>query len=239
MYEMPNRKAARAPRGTHPRVTSPRRAADPRYPALIKDLGSLLESARRASARAVNALMTATYWEAGRRIVEYEQGGARRAAYGKELLQRLSSDLTARFGRGFGVDNLELFRAFYLAYPPDDIGQVVAGKSESAIRESGSSSLPVQKSESPIRKFSLRDLAGRFPLPWTHYVHLLRRARSDEARRFYEAEAAARRLVCPAARPADRLTVLRAHRPLPEQGRDARPGHGGRSPAMPSLPTRR
>ena len=169
-------------------MTSLRRGADPHYPALIKDLSGLLESARRASARAVNALMTATYWEIGRRIVEHEQGGAKRAAYGKELIQRLSSDLTATFGRGFGVDNLELFRAFYVVYPPAHIGQAVSGKSESPIRESESGPL-VQKSESSIRKSSLTDLAGRFALPWTHYVHLLRRAHSAEARRFYEAEA--------------------------------------------------
>jgi hypothetical protein len=48
-----------------------------------------------------NALMTATYWEVGRRIVEFEQGGEKRAGYGEELLARLADDLTARFGRGF------------------------------------------------------------------------------------------------------------------------------------------
>jgi hypothetical protein len=115
----------------------------------------LLDAARRTSARAVNTVMTATYWEVGRRIVEHEQGGSLRATYGKALIERLSHDLTARFGRGFSVDNLELFRTFYRAYP-------------------------LEKSESSIRKF---------PLPWTHYVHLLRRSRSREARAFYEAEA--------------------------------------------------
>jgi len=170
-------------------MTSLRPARDRRYPGLIKDLSGLVESARRASARAVNALMTATCWEIGRRIVEYEQGGAKRAVYGKEIIQRLSNDLTAKFGRGFGVDNLELFRAFDLTYPPAQIGQTVSGKSESSIRKSALSPLGGKKSESPIRKFSLRDLAGHFALPWTHYVHLLRRARSAEARRFYEAEA--------------------------------------------------
>ena len=170
-------------------MRSLRRAADHRYPGLVKDLSGLVESARRTSARAINEVMTATYWEIGRRIVEHEQGGEKRAAYGKELIQRLSTDLTAKFGRGFGVDNLELFRGFYLTYPPGQIGQTVSGKSESSIRKSAPNPLRGQKSESPIRKFSLRDLAGRFVLPWTHYVHLLRRARSPEARRFYEAEA--------------------------------------------------
>ena len=139
-------------------MTSLPRAPDRRDPGLVKDLSGLVESARRASARAVNALMTATYWEIGRRIVEHEQGGAKRAAYGKKLIQRLSSDLTSKFGRGFGVDNLELFRGFYLTYPPGQIGQTVSGKSESPIRKSVPRPLGGQKSESPIRKFSLRAL---------------------------------------------------------------------------------
>ena len=50
----------------------------------------MLAAARRSSARAVNALMTATYWEVGRRIVEFEQRGEMRADYGQELLKRLS-----------------------------------------------------------------------------------------------------------------------------------------------------
>ena len=76
----------------------------------------LLDAARRASARAVNALMTATYWEMGRLIVESEQAGAKRADYGKELIVRLSGDLTKRFGRGFSERNLEQMRLFYLTW---------------------------------------------------------------------------------------------------------------------------
>jgi len=165
------------------------RATDPRYSDLVKDLSGLLESARRAAARTVNAVMTATYWEIGRRIVEHEQGGEKRAAYGKELIGRLARDLTARFGRGFGVDNLELFRAFYLTYPPVQIRQAVSGNSETVIRKLASHQPVDQKSESLIRKSSLGEPAGSFPLPWTHYVHLIRRARSADARHFYEAEA--------------------------------------------------
>ena len=81
-------------------MTSVRRFGDPAYSALIKDLSGLLESARRAAARTVNAVMTATYWEIGRRIVEFEQGGEKRAEYGAELLKTLAADLTRRFGRG-------------------------------------------------------------------------------------------------------------------------------------------
>ncbi len=45
------------------------------YGSMHGDIVALLEDARRAAARSVNVLMTATYWEIGRRIVEFEQGG--------------------------------------------------------------------------------------------------------------------------------------------------------------------
>jgi hypothetical protein len=83
------------------------------YSGIHGDIVALLERGRRAAARSVNALMTATYWEIGRRIVEFNQGGKDRAAYGQALLGRLSADLTTQFRRGFGVDNLELMRLFY------------------------------------------------------------------------------------------------------------------------------
>lgn len=77
----------------------------------------LLDAARQAAAGSVNALMTTSYWEIGRRIVEAEQKGRRRAGYGEQLMARLSAGLTARFGRGFSPDNLENMRRFFAAYP--------------------------------------------------------------------------------------------------------------------------
>jgi len=73
------------------------------YDGLVADLSRLLQDAHRVSARAVNTVMTATYWEVGRRIFEFEQGGKKRAGYGDELVARLAHDLTARFGRGFSL----------------------------------------------------------------------------------------------------------------------------------------
>ncbi|MCG2789012.1 MAG: DUF1016 N-terminal domain-containing protein [Actinomycetia bacterium] len=67
--------------------------------------------------RYVNTVLVATYWLIGRRIVEHEQKGSKRAGYGGELLQKLSQDLNRRFGRGFSTDNLEAMRRFYLSYP--------------------------------------------------------------------------------------------------------------------------
>jgi predicted nuclease of restriction endonuclease-like (RecB) superfamily len=151
------------------------------YSNTLSDVVALLEEGRRAAARSINALMTATYWLIGRRVVESEQGGQGRAAYGQALLQQLSADLTRQFGRGFGADNLELMRLFYQSYPPGAISEPVIRKSSSRTSKA--------KSESPVRNFPVQQLAERFPLSWTHYVRLMRRTRSPEEREFYEAEA--------------------------------------------------
>jgi predicted nuclease of restriction endonuclease-like (RecB) superfamily len=142
------------------------------YEGLVADLSRLLEDARRVSARAVNTVMTATYWEFGRRIVEFEQGGAKRAAYGEALLERLAEDLTARFGRGFSLRNLRNFRTFYLEWP---IRQTVSAESRQAIRQTASAE-------------SSQDTPRSFPLPWSHYVRLLA-VKNASARAFYETEA--------------------------------------------------
>jgi hypothetical protein len=84
------------------------------YGSILTNVAELLEQARRLSARSVNAIMTATYWEIGRRIVEFEQDGEERAEYGQALLKKLSKDLTDKFGRGFSRQNLQQMRAFYI-----------------------------------------------------------------------------------------------------------------------------
>ncbi|MCA9469151.1 MAG: hypothetical protein KC643_27410 [Nitrospira sp.] len=97
------------------------------YGYLVNGIDDVLEAARRTSARAINALMTATYWEIGRRIIAHEQRGKSRAGYGEALIERLSQDLTARFGRGFSVRNVSQMRALYLAWP---ILQTVSAESD-------------------------------------------------------------------------------------------------------------
>lgn len=119
---------------------------------------ALLEAARRNAARSVNAVMTATYWEIGRRIVEYEQAGESRANYGEQLLKRLAEDLTARFGRGFGVVNLQQMRNFYLAWPPQQIYQTVSdilpsgnngNRNDTSLLSLGSSASPTATASPP------------------------------------------------------------------------------------------
>src|SRR3954464_14956218 len=115
-------------------TNTPSEVAPAGYDVLLGDVARVIEDARRAAARSVNAVMTATYWLVGRRIVEEEQGGRARAGYGEELLGRLAADLTTRFGRGFSVDNLETMRSFFLAYPPAAISETASRKSLAAQR---------------------------------------------------------------------------------------------------------
>lgn len=150
------------------------------YAGIHGGIVELLDAARQAAARSVNALMTASYWEIGRRIVEAEQKGRRRAGYGEQLMERLSADLTERFGRGFSPDNLENMRRFFVAYP-------LVAISETLSRKSGTG-LPIENSETVSRKFDLSELAQVFTLPWSAYVRLLS-VKDDHARQFYETEA--------------------------------------------------
>jgi hypothetical protein len=100
------------------------------YADFASDIAALLDEARRQAARSINAVLTATYWEIGRRIVEFEQRGQQRAEYGEEILIRLSQDLNAKFKRGFSRQNLQQMRQFYLAYSLENICQTLSGKSE-------------------------------------------------------------------------------------------------------------
>ncbi|MBL8632811.1 MAG: DUF1016 family protein [Myxococcales bacterium] len=152
------------------------------YDVMLHGVVELLELARRSAARSVNAVMTATYWLIGQRIVEEEQLGARRAGYGDALVARLSADLTTRFGRGFSARNLEQMRRFYLLW---SIPQTLSAKSPaSALPRSSVQTLSGQSG--PAR--SLAELSASLPLPWSHYVRLLA-VKTPEARSFYEAEA--------------------------------------------------
>ena len=151
---------------------------DTTYIGIHGDIVALLEAARHAAARSVNALMTASYWEIGRRIVEFEQDGKGRADYGESLLLRLSNDLTPRFGRGFGRRNLQDMRLFYLAWPPDRIWQTLSAKSFA---------LPILQTPSG-KSPDLATLAQAFPLPWSAYVQLLL-VKDTQEREFYETEA--------------------------------------------------
>ena len=157
------------------------------YPSILGDVSRIIDTARRSAVRSVNAVMTAAYWLIGQRIVEFEQSGEKRAAYGTALIERLAADLTQRFGRGFSRQNIQQMRLFYLSHPSGQIQQAVSGEltesSQEQIRQTLSG-----KSETTFTAVRLGELLAAFPLPWSAYVRLLS-VKNRRAREFYETEA--------------------------------------------------
>ena len=87
------------------------------YDSLVESIGTLLDAARSQIATSVNTILVKTYWNIGKYIVEFEQGGALRAEYGSNLLNRLSTDLTHLYGKGFSRSNVYNMRKLYLTFP--------------------------------------------------------------------------------------------------------------------------
>ena len=157
------------------------------YPSILGDVSRIIDTARRSAVRSVNAVMTAAYWLIGQRIVEFEQSGEKRAAYGTALIERLAADLTQRFGRGFSRQNIQQMRLFYLSHPSGQIQQAVSGELTEASQEQIRQTLS-GKSETTFTAVRLGELLAAFPLPWSAYVRLLS-VKNRRAREFYETEA--------------------------------------------------
>jgi predicted nuclease of restriction endonuclease-like (RecB) superfamily len=163
---------------------------------LLTEVRQLIQSARRGVSTVVDTFQVMTNFEIGRRIVEHEQKGAKRAAYGAELLKELSTRLSEEFGRGFSKSNLAAMRAFYLQWaervpifqtasgklPAQEIFQTLSGKSASSeIAQTASGQLvPTPIRQTPSGK-------SPFTLSWSHYVVLMTIKDPDE-RSFYEIE---------------------------------------------------
>ncbi|HAS81403.1 MAG TPA: DUF1016 domain-containing protein [Verrucomicrobia bacterium] len=155
-------------------------------PALLAEVRQLIANARNAAASAVNTLQVLTNFEIGRRIVEHEQKGEKRAEYGAKLLKALSEKLTEEFGKGFSKANLEYIRRFFLEWQHRIplITQTASG--QLAVRGK-SQELPDllvhgQISQTPSAK------SVAFTLSWSHYV-LLMTIKDPDERSFYEIEA--------------------------------------------------
>jgi predicted nuclease of restriction endonuclease-like (RecB) superfamily len=179
------------------------------YDGLLSRVSALLEQGRRTTVRTTNAILTATYWEVGRQIVEFEQGGQARAEYGEALLKKLAQDLTIRYGRGFSERSLEKMRNFYLGWEivQTSSGQLLARAKYSIVSSQSSPEKlptvgtisdaeisptlsaklqPLVPTQLPLNPSAL--LLDAFPLPWSHYVRLMS-VKDDFARWFYEDEA--------------------------------------------------
>ncbi|OGU73480.1 MAG: hypothetical protein A2V93_10220 [Ignavibacteria bacterium RBG_16_34_14] len=163
------------------------------YLNLVDDLSGILASARKASARSINSILTAAYWLMGKRIVDYEyQGMDRSEYYGERLLERLSSDLRKKYGRGFSRQNIQLMKQFYEDYPLEKISQTLSGKSSADINIRQTPSDKFLSISNIFQTLSAQsfftELSKAFQLPWSHYVRLLS-VKDPGARKFYEIEA--------------------------------------------------
>jgi predicted nuclease of restriction endonuclease-like (RecB) superfamily len=154
----------------------------------IKQALELVSAARNQVVRQTNSVMVFTYFHLGRLIVENEQGGKTKAAYGEKLMSELSNQLTKSFGNGFSKRNLELMRLFYTAFKDKDnvlpITQTVSAQFKPAKTQTVSTQL-IQSSitETQYQK----SFADVFPLSWSHYV-MLCRIKDKNERSFYEIE---------------------------------------------------
>lgn len=77
----------------------------------------MIQKGRNSIATAVNNAIVQSYWEIGQYIVQYEQKGHAKAEYGSDVLNRLSRDMTDRYGKGFSRSNVFYIRKIYSVYP--------------------------------------------------------------------------------------------------------------------------
>ena len=152
----------------------------------FENVAQLIEQARKHIGRTADLTMCITYYEMGRMIVEEEQSGEARAAYGKKLLVNLSAFLNNRIGKGFSVSTLKNARQFYQVYNKV-IRQSMLGELASDEESAKTQAMPTIFTEKGNRQSMLGEL-NPFKLSWSHYLVLMRIDNDDE-RRFYEIEA--------------------------------------------------
>ncbi len=151
---------------------------------------AILEQARKNVVRAVNSNMVLAYWLIGMEIVEEVQKGEKRAEYGKQVIEKLSKQLTVKFGKGFSAPTLWNFRQFYQAYSQRE--PLILSRPG---RESISTPELLDTDSQEILSLTGRELtvaatgvAFNPSLSWSHYRALMRIS-NTEARDFYEKEA--------------------------------------------------
>ncbi|PJB21477.1 MAG: hypothetical protein CO114_05145 [Euryarchaeota archaeon CG_4_9_14_3_um_filter_38_12] len=160
------------------------------YNDLLDRIAGILASARTKVVREINRTQVLAYWEIGREVVEFKQKGKTRGEYGEHLIERLSKDMTKKFGKGFSERNIEQMRKFYLVYSQK--AQTLSAESTN-LQKSKTLSWKTKggKFETVSRKSIIRQtLSNQFEpmLSWSHYCELLK-VEETLARSFYEQEA--------------------------------------------------
>lgn len=93
-----------------------------------QEVHAILDEAKSKIYEAANNIMTYAYWNVGKRIIEQEQKGNRKAKYGSYLIKRLSQELSDEYGTGFSVANIRNCRQLYLTFPKESYGYSLIGK---------------------------------------------------------------------------------------------------------------
>ena len=88
-----------------------------KYERLVLNITHLHGASQQLAGRSLNRIMSLRNWLIGAWIVEFEQGGEDRAAYGERLIQTLAVGLKVAGCQGFSVRNLKNFRQVASAYP--------------------------------------------------------------------------------------------------------------------------
>jgi len=164
-------------------------SANGNFEALVVSIVQIHQQAQEFATKAVNIGLTLRNWFIGHRIVEFEQQGRDRAAYGERLLPALAEKLAAAGLKRVDTRELRRFRLLYTIYP-----QIRETVTPELLAHSGASALqpfldfaPLAKREtvSPESPPSQPDLLQR--LSFSHLIELLELP-DETQRRFYEIE---------------------------------------------------
>lgn len=181
--------------GKRPQITPMSALINVSGDGLMDRVVSILEQARTNVVRAVNSNMVIAYWLIGREIVQELQQGEERAEYGKQVIEKLSEQLTVRYGKGFSSPTLWKFRQFYQVYSnrtPAILSP--AGRESTASPDAITNNQILSPNGTECTSNVLRYPAGSelnsfsSSLTWSHYRALMR-VNKSEARLFYEKEA--------------------------------------------------
>lgn len=149
---------------------------------LYERISRIIEQSRHLVARTIKTAEVYAKYEIGRYIVEDEQEGEHRAAYGTHLLKELSQLLTSNIGEGWSVETLTACRKFFLVYSKivNSVHEIENEQPKTVVETPENTSLTID--------YQLNSNLN-FTLSWSHYLVLMRIDNPD-ARSFYEIECA-------------------------------------------------
>ena len=150
--------------------------------ALFEKIAGLIEESRKKVSSAINIAEVYTKYNVGRYIIEHEQEGNYKAAYGKQVLKQLSEKLTNKYGKGWSVETLTTTRKFYQTYSNsvNTAYEIPTGYHKSETSKIVNTVYEIQDATRVTHKFVLS---------WSHYLILMRISDAN-ARSFYEIECA-------------------------------------------------